>query len=468
MRKNLLYFLFALFLISCGSSQNAVEFLINQKSENLKDGHYEVKNWYNDNSIYRNRRYYKKVSEKQLMEWFSKNPNYRYLGIAQDKMMSNTSKQVARFRYLNVKEQKQLKENADAQQKKQEEEQRLAKMKSDEETRLYSENTKIIQQQIANGTYRREQQPLLNVKNYYKDDQIINNNIAIKNIWEKIKDFTSKDLFTGRVVGHISHRYHGTINKATGLPEGNGTLIIGYVSENSIKGTNVQVYYEGEWQNGTLNGQGRLVNKYFADYVELYNGSWKNGLYHGSGTLMETKLNDKIEFIQYKGNFIDGKKNGKMSIIGQYKDQLSNGFYMKDITQALYQKFRFSAEAEYDNDALIKYNLIEDHEKHLNQYFAQIVKNRQESAERYKTEKCLKCEINYKKSTYPREDNSFWKGKGHMNGKLVMKNGDEYNFDFQDGKSKIVKGWFETDDYYPSFKAMILDLEKKCLEKYCQ
>ena len=49
-----------------------------------------------------------------------------------------------------------------------------------------------------------------------------------------------------------------------------------------------------------------------------------------------------------------------------------------------------------------------------------------------------------------------------------MKNGDEYNFDFQNGKSKILKGWFETDDYYPTFKAMVVDLEKKCLEKYCQ
>ena len=58
--------------------------------------------------------------------------------------------------------------------------------------------------------------------------------------------------------------------------------------------------YEGEYNNGKLNGLG--THKYVSG--NIYTGMFKDGIYHGQGTLISA---NGIKFI---GNFKDGRRNG--------------------------------------------------------------------------------------------------------------------------------------------------------------
>lgn len=310
--------------------------------------------------------------------------------------------------------------------------------------------------------------PIKKVKNvYWKNNDVINLNLLLKNYWEKAKDFKTTDFY-GNTIDRTTHRFSGWINKENGLPEGNGTFVIGYSGSNEITGNNVLAFYEGKWLNGKFNGEGKFVDKYYSDYYVYYTGSWKDGDFNGKGILTETFEQGKIEFLVYNGNFLNGKKNGLFKVYGQFRDQVNRKIWIQGLTQSLYKKFGYEADAEYKNDEVVKYKIIEDQEGKFNTYFEQIYKAREETAQKVKLDNCLNCEINYSKSTYPREEDNFlWVGTSHRTGEIVMKNGDKYSFDYKDGKCKVINGWFETDDYYPSFIKMVETLKKKCVEKYC-
>lgn len=359
----------------------------------------------------------------------------------------------------------------------------LKKKEFDTQTQnlAYSQNYKKVKQQIENGTYKRENQPLQEVKNHHWwNDEELNNfkseNIAINQEFEKykhIKPKVYKEFFDGsESVTALVHSYTGTLNSNSRLPEGKGTFKIGlgrYVGNAGANMGKPLYQYIGEWKNGQFDGEGSTYNKYYADTYCSYKGSWKNSKYNGKGILTEAFTEGKVEFLVYDGDFSNGKKNGKFKIYGQFRDQVNRTIWIQDLTQSLYKKFGFIAEAEYKNDELVKYSIIEDQEDKLNTYFAEIYQARKEAAQQVKIEKCIKCEIDFKKSTYPREEDNFlWPGTSHRTGEIVMKNGDKYNFDYKDGKCKVINGWFETDDYYPNFIKMVENLENKCSEKYCK
>lgn len=61
-----------------------------------------------------------------------------------------------------------------------------------------------------------------------------------------------------------------------------------------ITDPNIIVKYVGEWKNGKIHGQGKLVTAY-----ELYTGYFADGFFEGEGKLVS--LNGKIEGKFYKG-----------------------------------------------------------------------------------------------------------------------------------------------------------------------
>ncbi len=59
---------------------------------------------------------------------------------------------------------------------------------------------------------------------------------------------------------------------------------------------------EGEWQNGSLNGQGRARS---AVAGWQYEGTWRDGVFHGFGAIRT------VEGIHYEGEWRDGAMHGR-------------------------------------------------------------------------------------------------------------------------------------------------------------
>ena len=83
-------------------------------------------------------------------------------------------------------------------------------------------------------------------------------------------------------------------------------------------------FYEGEWQNGKPDGQGKVT---FKDGTGYYHGSLKNGQAHGDGVLANTSG------YKYVGEWQNDKRNGKgietrsgvEQYIGDFKDDERHG-----------------------------------------------------------------------------------------------------------------------------------------------
>ena len=81
--------------------------------------------------------------------------------------------------------------------------------------------------------------------------------------------------------------------------------------------------YNGEWENGTMHGQGRMV---YGDGWE-YSGSWKGGVMDGQGTLVYP------DTTRYEGQWRNGRMHGLgkltypdgWSFIGQWRDGVISG-----------------------------------------------------------------------------------------------------------------------------------------------
>ena len=81
--------------------------------------------------------------------------------------------------------------------------------------------------------------------------------------------------------------------------------------------------YNGEWQNGTMHGQGRMT---FADGWE-YVGMWQNGLMHGQGTIVYP------DGTSYEGQWRSGRMDGYGTLtyadgwkfVGQWRDGKISG-----------------------------------------------------------------------------------------------------------------------------------------------
>ena len=81
--------------------------------------------------------------------------------------------------------------------------------------------------------------------------------------------------------------------------------------------------YNGEWDNGTMHGQGRMV---YGDGWE-YSGAWKGGVMDGQGTLVYP------DSTRYEGQWRNGRMHGLgkltypdgWSFIGQWRDGVISG-----------------------------------------------------------------------------------------------------------------------------------------------
>ena len=479
--KKLFIVILAFILTTSAFSQKNVDILMKNNSEVVKDEIHRVLIWrfvrnYSGFSVY----YFKKVSEKEILEWFSKNPKYKYLGITDtsDRPYGNArndTKRVGEFQYIDLEMQNQRLER----EKKREDENKLAHLKEIEQDGIDKVNFDIIKQQVENGTYIKSAQSINTVQNYvWWNTENFNNlkaeNSIIESEFGKLKNFKpifTKDLFTGNEdVKQVIHAYTGTINSKSKLPEGNGNFKIGIGNyyDGKPRMGRPEFEYDGEWTNGKFDGEGKIFDKYLADIYCSYSGGWKNNNYDGQGTLIEAFKDGKVEFLISKGTFTNGKKNGKFEVYGQYRDQVEHKFYLSNFTQALYQKFRYQADVVYENDVVLKYTIVKDRENELNIYFTELARKSREYAKQRKAENCEKCEIDYKKSSYPKEENNFWSGTHHVDGVIVMKNGDKYKFDFEKGRAKVINGFFDMDDYYTDVIKMMTELTIKCKKKYCQ
>jgi hypothetical protein len=109
-----------------------------------------------------------------------------------------------------------------------------------------------------------------------------------------------------------------------------------------------------------------------------------------------------------------------------------------------------------------------------NEYLGTMADDEKKEAEkrafevRYKkvqAEKCNQCSIDNSKTEYPK-DSKNWLGTSHHEGKIVMKNGDDFTWDYSDGKYKVSTG-FMSEDSYDSWEEMLNDFLTKCEKKYC-
>ena len=78
--------------------------------------------------------------------------------------------------------------------------------------------------------------------------------------------------------------------------------------------------YRGQTLNGKKNGKGILTDP---DMYILYEGEWKNDLYHGEGKLFENKF-------VYNGMFMQGKKEGKGRLSSDDNDNYYSGNWKDD------------------------------------------------------------------------------------------------------------------------------------------
>ena len=91
---------------------------------------------------------------------------------------------------------------------------------------------------------------------------------------------------------------------------------------------------------------------------------------------------------------------------------------------------------------------------------------RMASLQRYKQKQCDRCIIDYKKSTYPENKKDFFGANYIKSGKIVMKNGEEYEWHISK-KGWVIENWWYGEPY-ESWDFMIEELKQRCSDKYCK
>jgi hypothetical protein len=79
--------------------------------------------------------------------------------------------------------------------------------------------------------------------------------------------------------------------------------------------------------------------------------------------------------------------------------------------------------------------------------------------------KCSQCVIDNSKTEFPK-DSKNWLGTSHYEGKIIMENGDDFRWDYSNGKYKVNTGILSSDSY-DSWDEMLTDFLKQCERKYC-
>ena len=86
--------------------------------------------------------------------------------------------------------------------------------------------------------------------------------------------------------------------------------------------------YEGDWMDGLPNGYGECEN--YDDGYGYYEGEWKNGKMHGDGTLFGKGTEDGIPYnLKYSGQFYRGKYQGTGNLEIEYKQDGTVVYFRK-------------------------------------------------------------------------------------------------------------------------------------------
>lgn len=366
----------------------------------------------------------KKMIEKdKLLKWFNKNPEYILLDyntiFYEETGFSYTV--VNQFKFIDLETSNKIKLEEDEKRRK-EEEWRLA-----EEKRI--EDAKII-----TGNYN----------GYYYNYAL---NPEIKLAYDKVfSEFGNRKYFKVNII------YDGQMTN--GIPNGKGKVVISTTEYGFWEQINNKLTYDGYWVNGEFDGYGKLEDYTKGFYFE-YNGNFKQNKFHGDG---------KLQF--FYGKDFGGNEHNCLSI-GNFSNGQKNGEF-EEVCQFKVTDFGYKSVVKYDNGNVLNSTSIYNQ---LDEYLDYLSKKRmkqQQDYQNYKNEKCSNCEVNYDESTYPKvEDNFLWPGTSERDGEVVMKNGDKYKFNYKSGKCRVLNGIFSSDDYYSNFKIMIENLQKKCIEKYC-
>ncbi len=105
-------------------------------------------------------------------------------------------------------------------------------------------------------------------------------------------------------------------------------------------------YYEGEWDEGLMDGIGKLVNSF--DFV-VYEGQFKRDMFHGRGVLN----NSQVEKEPFDGNTDFTKAGGKwVKYEGDFREDLRHGvgrltFNNGDIFEGIFVKDVIEGRGEY-------------------------------------------------------------------------------------------------------------------------
>ena len=135
---------------------------------------------------------------------------------------------------------------------------------------------------------------------------IFNDNIIYYGNWNKeLKISGSGKMFLIKEKVYIIGNWeNGIFNK--GKVYYPNIIYEGEISNNIFNGkgilkyNNGEIIYEGNWKNGNLEGNGKMI---FKD-KKVYNGNFENGEINGKGEMIFDNG------IYYKGDFINGKFNG--------------------------------------------------------------------------------------------------------------------------------------------------------------
>ena len=135
------------------------------------------------------------------------------------------------------------------------------------------------------------------------------------------------------------------------LKSHSGRVYTGIFLNGKFEGKNEnEVIYEGEYKDGTMNGQGSFIYTKGEGAGQKYVGEFQDGNFHGRGTFtwadggkyigefQDGKFHGRGTFTwahggKYIGEYKDGKRNGQGTLTyangekyeGEYKDDLRNG-----------------------------------------------------------------------------------------------------------------------------------------------
>lgn len=92
--------------------------------------------------------------------------------------------------------------------------------------------------------------------------------------------------------------------------------------------------YSGDWLNEQPHGNGTAVFELDDGTIITYEGKWKNGLRHGYGTQKNEQSDGAV--LTYEGNWLNNKKNGDGTQIYTRNDGdkiIYNGVFLNDSMQ---------------------------------------------------------------------------------------------------------------------------------------